>query len=97
MATLETIEVAGFTNYSSMERRFFSSAIGRTSRFHFRNEELSTKNVGFFPENYVGKEAQRQNVGRFADKMLGLSGRPKFFSICTKIATTGNRTRDPYF
>ena len=32
-------------------------------------ELLSTKNVGFFADNFVGKEAQRQNVGIFADKM----------------------------
>ena len=30
---------------------------------------FSTKNVGFFPDNFVGKEAQRQNVGNFAEKM----------------------------
>ena len=42
---------------------------------------LSTKNVGFFPDNFVEKEAQRQNVGNFAEKMKGLSGMPeiKFF------------------
>ena len=29
---------------------------------------LSTKNVGFSPDNFVGKEAQRQNVGGYIHK-----------------------------
>ena len=51
---------------------------------------LSRKNVGFFPDNFVEKEAQRQNVG------FCLEGQ-KQNSFFTKIVATENRTRDPHF
>ena len=50
------------------------------------NEELSTKHAGIFPDNFVGKEEQRQNVGNSAEKCR----------ICWKISKkgeTGNLAR----